>query len=82
MRISGLENGEGMNATTGFIRAALRHGLKVEGAQSVWITWNVVQAAAPDGGVVTVVRRQEETYESWFVRALSSYREIAVRKAA
>ncbi|MEK7264630.1 MAG: hypothetical protein AAB227_00900, partial [Pseudomonadota bacterium] len=64
------------------VRAALRHGLEAEGARSLWITLNVVQAAAPAGGLMTVVRHCDETYESWLARALSSYRDIALRKAA
>ena len=34
------------------------------------------------GGLMTVVRHCDETYESWLARALSSYRGIALRKAA
>jgi len=63
------------------IRAALRRRLGEEGAQSVWISQNVVQAGSP-AGVVTVVRESDEPYEAWLNRALLSFRECAVGKAA
>ena len=64
------------------VRAVLRHRLDQEGAQSIWISQNVVQATSPAGGVLTVVRELDEPYDAWLSRTLLSFREIGAKKAA
>ena len=63
-------------------RAALRTLLRREGAVSIWLTANVVQAAPRSGRVVTIIRQRDEEFEALLRRTLSAFRAAAVADAA
>ncbi len=63
-----------MNLTTA--RLALRTLLEAEGANSIWITANVVQARSAKGAVMTLVRSPDEAFEELLSRAVAAYRSV------